>query len=75
MDDSFRDALETAGERELAAGIYNHTKTNMNVRVLVVNRDEQIVYDSHHDMMAGDEYHWRDTRLALRGEYGARRVV
>ncbi|MBN2163697.1 MAG: two-component system sensor histidine kinase CreC [Pontiellaceae bacterium] len=72
MDDSFRDALESAGERELAAGIYNHTKTNMNVRVLVVNRDEQIVYDSHHDMMAGDEYHWRDTRLALKGEYGAR---
>jgi two-component system sensor histidine kinase CreC len=44
----------------------------MNLRVIIVNRDEQVLYDSLGKLAEGAEYHWRDTRLALSGGYGAR---
>ncbi len=72
LDSSFDEALERAGNRELSAHIYNFTKTNMNMRVIIVNRAELVLYDSRGKLDEGDEYHWRDTRLALAGEYGAR---
>lgn len=72
MDVAFGTALSDAGKRELSARIYNHTKTKMNLRVLVVNRNEQVIYDSGGKMTEGDSYQWRDTQLALKGEYGAR---
>ncbi|MDZ8118108.1 two-component system sensor histidine kinase CreC [Pontiella agarivorans] len=68
----FEDALVRAREREIAARIYNHTKTNMNLRVVVVDAGSRTVFDSRGDLRRGARYDWRDATLALRGEYGAR---
>lgn len=68
----FRSAFAAAEERRFEATIYNHVKTNMNLRVLVVNRDSEVVYDSRGALKPGENYSWRDTRLVLKGEYGAR---
>jgi two-component system sensor histidine kinase CreC len=72
VDAAFEDAFTDARTREFSATIYNHTKTNMNLRVIVVNRENEVVYDSRGVLLVGDVYDWRDTRLALAGEYGAR---
>ena len=72
LDSSFSEAMAKASERELAAHIYNFTKTNMNLRVIVVNQDAEVLYDSRDSMSTGDDYYWRDARLALKGKYGAR---
>ncbi|MBN2703359.1 MAG: two-component system sensor histidine kinase CreC [Pontiellaceae bacterium] len=71
-EESFTEAFERAGRRRLDALIYDHVKTNMNLRVVVVNLDQEVLYDSRGELDVGEEYHWRDTRLTLKGEYGAR---
>lgn len=68
----FEVALVRARGRKIAARIYNHTKTNMNLRVVVVNAESRTVFDSRGDLQRGALYDWRDATLALRGEYGAR---
>ncbi len=72
IDRDFRDAVAQAARRELHAQIYNHTKTNMNLRVLVLDRDAMVLYDSRAGEAEGLQYDWRDVRLTLKGEYGAR---
>jgi two-component system, OmpR family, sensor histidine kinase CreC len=72
IDAGFGEALVEARARPLSARIYNHVKTNMNLRVVVVNRGGRVVYDSRGDLAVEDTYAWRDARLALKGEYGAR---
>ncbi len=72
LDPAFGAAMNEAGRRRLSARIYNYTKTNMNVRVIVVNSDAEVLYDSSGSIAKGEDYHWRDTRLALKGQYGAR---
>lgn len=72
LSPEFGEMLTAAGARELSARIYNHTKTNMNLRVIVVNREAQVLFDSREILGEGEEYQWRDARLALKGEYGAR---
>ena len=68
----FGRAFAAASERPLAARIYNHTKTNMNLRVVVVDELSQVVFDSRGTLAVGELYGWRDAGLALKGEYGAR---
>ncbi len=73
VDDAFRAAVAAAAQRELDARIYAFAKTRMNLRVLVADRHARILYDSFHGRDEGADYSdWRDVRLALRGEYGAR---
>jgi two-component system sensor histidine kinase CreC len=72
LDPEFTTAIDEASAREVSAEIYNHTKTNMNLRVLVVGKEQQVIYDSRGELSAGDPYRWRDARLSLKGEYGAR---
>ncbi|MDF7825795.1 two-component system sensor histidine kinase CreC [Pontiellaceae bacterium B12227] len=69
---SFERAFSAAEARRFEAGIYNHVKTNMNLRVLVVNREQKVIYDSRGELPPGAAYEWRDTRLSLDGRYGAR---
>jgi two-component system sensor histidine kinase CreC len=71
IEPAFGQAMADASGRELSAQIYGYTKTNMNLRVVVVNRDSEVMYDSR-GTPSGTKYAWRDTRLALKGEYGAR---
>lgn len=72
VDSDFAKALADAGERTLAAKIYTHTKTNMNLRIVVVDTQRQTVFDSRGTLAPGALYDWRDATLALRGAYGAR---
>jgi len=71
-DAAFGKALSDAGNRILAAEIYSYTKTNMNLRVVIVDRESKVIFDSRGERPEGGSHFWRDTRLALEGEYGAR---
>lgn len=72
VDAIFRESFSAAESRRFEAAIYNHVKTNMNLRVLVVNTEHETIFDSSGEYQPGEPYHWRDTRLSLKGEYGAR---
>ena len=72
VDELFRQSIENASRQPLHAGIYDFVKTNMNLRVIVCDCDAHVLYDSRGDLVKGDEYQWRDSRLALKGQYGAR---
>lgn len=71
IDDGFRKSIADASDRKLGAQIYGYTKTNMNLRVIVVDREAVVMYDSRGEA-EGEIYDWRDVRLTLNGQYGAR---
>jgi two-component system, OmpR family, sensor histidine kinase CreC len=58
--------------RRFTADIYGFEKNRVELRVTVVNRDGQVVFDSTRREVGDDHSGWRDVKLALRGEYGAR---
>ncbi|VGO22593.1 two-component system sensor histidine kinase CreC [Pontiella sulfatireligans] len=72
IDPTFGKSISEAVARTLDAQIYGFTKTNMNLRVVVVDRERRVLYDSRGSDAEGTQYEWRDTRLALQGKYGAR---
>ncbi|MBN2684715.1 MAG: two-component system sensor histidine kinase CreC [Pontiellaceae bacterium] len=73
VDDDFRAAMQAAAERELSAKIYDFTKKRMNLRVLVTDPESTVLYDSRNGEAEGELFSkWRDVRLTLAGEYGAR---
>ena len=73
VDDDFRAAMASAANRELNAKIYEFTKTRMNLRVIVTDAQSIVLYDSRNGEDEGKAYScWRDVRLTLAGEYGAR---
>ena len=73
VGEAFRRGMTEANRRKLSARIYDFTKTNMNVRVLVTDAAGLVKYDSRDGAAEGEDYSvWRDVRLTLAGEYGAR---
>ena len=58
--------------RRFKADIYGFEKTRVELRVTVVDHDGQVVFDSMQRELGDDHSGWRDVKLALRGEYGAR---
>jgi two-component system sensor histidine kinase CreC len=58
--------------RRFKADIYGFEKTRVEMRLTVVDRGGLVVFDSTHRALGADYSQWRDVRLALRGEYGAR---
>lgn len=73
LDESFRQGISSASEAEFTAKIYDFTKTNMNLRVLVADRNGLVLFDSLSGEAEGEDYsEWRDIRLTLDGKYGAR---
>lgn len=58
--------------RRFKATIYGFEKTSVELRLIVVNAGGQVVFDSTGRSLGEDRSQWRDIRLALRGEYGAR---
>lgn len=72
IDQEFKDSVTHASSRILDAQIYNYTKTNMNLRLLVVDHNATVLYDSHAGEAEGSQHNWRDVRLTLKGKYGAR---
>jgi two-component system sensor histidine kinase CreC len=65
--------FEGLSRRPLSAKIYNLDKTHVDTRVYITDARGKILFDSEDRGRVGEDYsHWRDVRLTLNGEYGAR---
>ena len=58
--------------RRFSAQVYQLHKTRVDLRAYVTNRHGLVVYDSTGRALGQDFSGWRDVRLTLLGEYGAR---
>ena len=61
-----------ARKRRLEAQIYQVTKTGIDYQVYVTDQRGIVVYDSEHRSLGQNFSEWRDVKLTLSGEYGAR---
>lgn len=65
--------MSAAYRRRFNATIYEYTKTSLNVRVYVTDKNGIVIYDSDGGRAEGADYsRWNDVLRTLRGEYGAR---
>ena len=64
--------FETTARRELVAQIYQVTKTSIDSAVYVTDENGRVIYDSMGSKTGMDFSQWRDVRLTLEGQYGAR---
>jgi two-component system sensor histidine kinase CreC len=58
--------------RDFEARIFSLTKRRVELRMYVLDRTGRVLFDSLGHVTGADFSQWRDVRLALRGEYGAR---
>ena len=66
-------AFEKVYNRALMARIYNFEKTQTDMRIYMTDAGGKIIFDSQDKGILGEDYsRWRDVRLTLSGEYGAR---
>lgn len=59
-------------QRSITAEIYKVTKTSVDTDVYVTDTFGKVIYDSTGNHLGADYSQWRDVRLTLAGEYGAR---
>ncbi len=64
--------FESLYGRRFTAQIYSVTKTRVELRAYVTDRAGRVLYDSLGQVTGADFSQWRDVRLTLRGDYGAR---
>jgi two-component system sensor histidine kinase CreC len=73
MPDALRRLFDPAYHRLLDAHIYSILKTAIDLRIYVTDATGRVIYDSDHGTDEGKDYSkWRDVRLTLAGQYGAR---
>jgi len=71
--DALHRLFDPAYQRSLNARIYSLRKTDVDLRIYVTDVKGIVIYDSNHGADEGKDYSkWRDVRLTLAGEYGAR---
>jgi len=71
--DALRDVLREANRKSLNATIYEYTKTRVNVRVYITDKEGMVLYDSLDGRDEGTSYaRWIDVARTLKGDYGAR---
>lgn len=58
--------------RRFEARIFSVTKERVELRLYVTDRTGRVLYDSLGQVAGADFSQWRDVRLALQGQYGAR---
>ena len=58
--------------RRFEAQIFSLVKRRVELRLYVTDRTGRVLFDSLGQVVGADFSQWRDVRLALRGEYGAR---
>ena len=58
--------------RSFEARIFSISKTQVELRAYVTDHKGKVVYDSTGQGLGKDFSQWRDVRMTLRGEYGAR---
>ena len=68
-----RPAFDAARRRRFAAKIYDMTKTHLEMRVYITDRQGVVIFDSDDGRDEGKDYsRWNDVFRTLKGEYGAR---
>ncbi|WP_296510878.1 two-component system sensor histidine kinase CreC [Rhodoferax sp.] len=76
IDTARLDALfKSAYAREFDVQIFSVTKIRVELRAYVTDRHGTVVFDSTGLTTGQDFSQWRDVRLALKGEYGARTTL
>jgi len=71
--DDLRASFDLARRKRFSARIYQVTKTHVNMRIYVTDRNGIVVFDSDNGRDEGKDYSgWNDVVLTMRGEYGAR---
>ncbi len=71
--EALRDVLREANRKSLNATIYEYTKTRVNVRVYITDKEGIVLYDSVDGRDEGTSYAlWNDVARTLKGDYGAR---
>lgn len=59
--------------RHLDAQVYSLNKTRVDLRIYLTDRKGRVIFDSDHQRDLGADYSlWRDVKLTLEGQYGAR---
>ncbi len=59
--------------RELSSRIYDFEKKNVDMSIYITDKNGVVIFDSEERANIGKNFmKWRDVRLTLRGEYGAR---
>ncbi len=60
-------------DRPLSAKIYDLAKTRVDMQIYITDKNGTLLFDSENRANVGADYSkWRDVRLTLAGEYGAR---
>lgn len=68
-----RNSFDRAYQRELRAVVYSIQKSHIDLRIYVTDAHGRVLYDSDGGRAEGADYaRWKDVRLTLKGEYGAR---
>lgn len=76
IDTARLDALfKSTYARKFDVQIFSVNKTRVELRAYVTDRQGWVIYDSTGLTTGQDFSQWRDVRLALRGEYGARTTL
>jgi len=71
--ETLRTAFDRAYARTFSASIYDFLKTEVDVGVYITDKRGKVVFDSRNRHNEGLDFSkWRDVRLTLAGEYGAR---
>jgi two-component system, OmpR family, sensor histidine kinase CreC len=72
-DGPLAQAVRSYAGREVDARIWGLRKTQLDLRVYATDVTGRVIFDSGTPSAVGQDYsRWRDVRLTLRGEYGAR---
>jgi two-component system sensor histidine kinase CreC len=64
--------FDAAQRRDFEAHIFSVTKQHVDLRLVVVDANARVLFDSSGKQTGADFSRWRDIVLALRGGYGAR---
>lgn len=67
--------FKAAYAREFDVEIFHVRKARVELRVYVTDRQGTVLYDSTGQSVGKDFSQWRDVRLTLQGEYGARTTL
>lgn len=69
-------AFEKVYARRFTARIYQFDKERVDMRIYITDNAGRIIFDSEDNGRVGEDYStWRDVRLTLDGQYGARSTL
>jgi len=71
--ETLRHTFDSAIQRAFAAHVYSIEKKQIDLRIYVTDGNGRVLYDSDGGKEEGKDYsRWRDVKLTLQGQYGAR---